>query len=87
MDKEMISSEFKTFLIELLTSWQVIAATIVIALYVALVNYVTHFNPENKRKQPKPKPKVKEKKKEKVKKAHKKNKKEDEEDETLEEEE
>ncbi|MDR1074201.1 MAG: hypothetical protein LBL45_11105 [Treponema sp.] len=76
----MISNEFKTFLIELLTSWQVIVAAVVVGLYIALVNYVTNFNPESK---PKAKEKVKVK-KEKVKKARKKKKgEEDEEDEAL----
>jgi uncharacterized membrane protein (DUF106 family) len=78
--EKMISNEFKTFLIALLTSWQVIVAAVVVVLYIALVNYVTNFNPEAK---PKVKQKVKVK-KEKVKKARKKKKgEEDEEDEAL----
>ena len=37
----MFSDELKELLIKVLTSWQVIAATLVIIIYVALVNYVS----------------------------------------------
>ncbi|MDR0557423.1 MAG: hypothetical protein LBG43_06100 [Treponema sp.] len=68
----MISSEFKTFMIELLASWQVIVAAVIVMLYIALVHYVTHFNHEVKVKTAKVK-------KEKIPKAHKKKGKETEE--------
>ncbi|MDR2193102.1 MAG: hypothetical protein LBP19_01315 [Treponema sp.] len=66
----MFSREFGDFLKELLTSWQVIAATVVVVLYIALVNYITHFNtvfeqPKAKQKIKKVKVQIKKKKKEK----------------------
>jgi LEA14-like dessication related protein len=44
----MFSSELRDFLVELLTSWQVIAASVAVVLYIALVNYVTHFKTGSK---------------------------------------
>jgi hypothetical protein len=40
MIKQMFSPEMKKVILGLLTSWQVIAVTVVLILYVFLVNYV-----------------------------------------------
>jgi hypothetical protein len=62
----MFSNDLKRFLIEILTSWQVIVAAVAVTLYILLVSYVTRFKPSGKAKTP-PKPKVKREKKKKEK--------------------
>lgn len=39
----MISIELKDFLIQVITSWQVIAVVLVAILYIALVSYTARF--------------------------------------------
>jgi hypothetical protein len=39
----MFSNELKSFLIHILTSWQVIVAVVVVILYISLVSYVARF--------------------------------------------
>jgi hypothetical protein len=39
----MFSDELKNFLIRILTSWQIITATLVVILYITLVSYVARF--------------------------------------------
>ncbi|MDR1126925.1 MAG: hypothetical protein LBL06_02230 [Treponema sp.] len=57
--------EFRSFLGQILTSWQVIAVTIVVVLYIMLASYVAQFRHRAKvEKAPKekiPKPKKKDK--------------------------
>jgi hypothetical protein len=39
----MFSAEIKKLLVEVITSWQVIAVTVVLVIYVFLVNYVARI--------------------------------------------
>jgi membrane protein implicated in regulation of membrane protease activity len=49
-----MSEEFKSFLGQMLTSWQVVATTIVVILYIMLVSYVARFR-QNRKGKTKPK--------------------------------
>jgi hypothetical protein len=51
----MFSDELKSLLIKVITSWQVIVVTIVLVIYVFLVNYVARLY-HRKRPIPMPKP-------------------------------
>jgi hypothetical protein len=39
----MISDELKSVIIQIITSWQVIGAAVVLILYFSLISYVTRF--------------------------------------------
>lgn len=45
-----MSNELKSFLTEILSSWQVIAVGAVVMFYILLVSYVTNFRPKVKSK-------------------------------------
>jgi Na+-transporting methylmalonyl-CoA/oxaloacetate decarboxylase gamma subunit len=62
----MISDELKSLLIQVITSWQVIGAAVVLVLYFSLVTYVARFRRRLGVDKPKPKPKPKKEKKEKT---------------------
>jgi len=56
--KAMFSAEVRAMLFQVITSWQVLAVTIVIILYIFLVNYVAreyHRRPKKKKAPPKKK--------------------------------
>jgi Na+-transporting methylmalonyl-CoA/oxaloacetate decarboxylase gamma subunit len=53
----MISDELKSLLIQVITSWQVIGAAVVLVLYFSLVGYVAQFHRRLGVDKPKPKPK------------------------------
>ena len=55
----MFSAEFRSLLAEILTSWQVLAVTGVIILYIFLINYVARINNNRPRKASMPKKKKK----------------------------
>ncbi|MDR2485829.1 MAG: hypothetical protein LBD55_10585 [Treponema sp.] len=56
----MISNELKSLLIQVITSWQVIAVSVALVLYFSLVFYVARFSNTVKiPAMPKPKPKPK----------------------------
>ncbi|MCL2601240.1 MAG: hypothetical protein FWD91_00345 [Treponema sp.] len=38
----MFSEEIRTLLVQVITSWQVIAVTVVLILYISLLNYATN---------------------------------------------
>lgn len=60
----MISNELKSLLIQVITSWQVIAVSVALVLYFSLVFYVARFSNIIKIPTiPKPKPKPKREKK------------------------
>jgi len=45
----MFSSEVRRMLLQVITSWQVIAVTIVLVIYLFIVNYVAKLNRRNSR--------------------------------------
>ena len=45
----MFSSEVRRMLLQVITSWQVIAVTIVLVIYLFIVNYVAKLNKRNSR--------------------------------------
>ena len=49
----MSGSEIRSLLVQVITSWQVIAVTLAVVLYIALLNYVT----KTRRRKPPPPPK------------------------------
>ena len=53
----MFNEELRNLLIQVLTSWQVLAVTVVLVLYIFLVNYVARIY--HRRRQP-PKAKIQE---------------------------
>ena len=55
----MFSAEFRSLLVEIITSWQVLAVTFVIILYISLINYVARTHNNRPRKAPLPKSKKK----------------------------
>ena len=61
----MFSNEIKKLLIQVISSWQVIAVTIVLIIYVSIVNYVARINRRSSRRSNTPIPKDKKKKPEK----------------------
>jgi len=61
----MFSSEIRKLLIQVISSWQVIAVTIVLIIYVSIVNYVARTRSRNPRRSNTPIPKDKKKKPEK----------------------
>jgi len=46
----MFSSEVRRMLLQVITSWQVIAVTIVLVIYLFIVNYVARLNKRNSRR-------------------------------------
>lgn len=49
--KVMFSAEVRELLVQVISSWQVITVTIVLVIYIFLVNYVAKLNrPESSRK-------------------------------------
>jgi hypothetical protein len=58
----MFSSEVRRMLLQVITSWQVIAVTIVLVIYLFIVNYVARLNKRSSRGSLIPKNKKKEKK-------------------------
>ena len=50
----MFGEEVRSMLVQVITSWQVLAATIVIIIYLSLVSYVVKFH-DRPRRAPKPK--------------------------------
>jgi len=46
----MFSNEIRKLLIEVLGSWQVLAVTVVLVIYISLVNYVARIYNSNSRK-------------------------------------
>jgi len=62
----MFSSEIKNLLIQVISSWQVIAVTVVLVIYISIVNYVARIRSRNPRRSSTPSiPKDKKKKPEK----------------------
>jgi hypothetical protein len=53
----MFSSEVKKLLIEVISSWQILAVTIVLIIYMSIVNYVARIHHRRSRKQTMPKAK------------------------------
>ena len=53
-----MSEEFKSFLGQMLTSWQVVATTIVVILYIMLASYVARFRQNRKSKTKPPRKKT-----------------------------
>ena len=47
----MFSSEVRSLLVQVITSWQVLAVTVVLVIYIFLVNYVAKI--QNRRRMPK----------------------------------
>ena len=56
--KAMFGAEVRDMLLQVMTSWQVLAVTIVIILYIFLVNYVAQVYHHRPRKKKQPKKKV-----------------------------
>jgi len=48
--KDMFSEEVRSLLVEVITSWQVIAVTIVLLLFIALVNYAARTHRKSSRR-------------------------------------
>jgi len=46
----MFSSEIKRLLIQVISSWQVIAVTVVLVIYISIVNYVARIRSRSPRR-------------------------------------
>jgi hypothetical protein len=58
----MFSAEIRKMFIQVISSWQVIAATVVLVIYIFLINYVVRFSQRRSRRSVMPKVKAKSKK-------------------------
>jgi hypothetical protein len=55
----MFSDEFKKLFVQVITSWQVIAATVVLIIYISIVNSAARLNRRRRSRQIAPMPKKK----------------------------
>ena len=51
----MFSEEIRALLLQVITSWQVLAVTVFLLIYISIVNYVARIYYRRSRKPPKPK--------------------------------